>query len=458
MHTFLPDFRMLRSLAACVLLLFAVLAVPAQTNKKIKQLQSQRNELKKQIAESEKMLRSTKKDVRSQLGNLVVLNTQIGEQQKFVEGIQSEISLLDGDISVLEKRLDSLGRDLSSCKAKYQRAVMYMFRNRLTQSRWMFVLQAKDFRQMYRRMRYVTEYTKYPRVRGEVIRRKAEYVKARQAERPAARKEKDKLLSEGRSEQQKLEERKRERETLVERLKGKESQLQASINQTRKKYSNLNARIDQLIQQEIAAAERRRKQAEARRKAEAERKRREQAAREKASRSGARSQASRGKSSSRSSSRPERTAVPDFQAADNADRVLSGSFAANKGRLPVPVTGPYSISSRYGQYKVEGLRDVHLDNKGINITGRSGAKARCVFQGEVTAVFAYGGMYNVIVRHGSYITVYCNLSSASVRQGQKVSARQTLGSSAPDAAGTCTLHVQLRKDTSKLNPEAWIAR
>ena len=325
MHTFLPDFRMLRSLTACVLLLFTVLAVPAQTNKKIKQLQSQRNELKKQIAESEKMLRSTKKDVRSQLGNLVVLNTQIGEQQKFVEGIQSEISLLDGDISVLEKRLDSLGRDLSSCKAKYQRAVMYMFRNRLTQSRWMFVLQAKDFRQMYRRMRYVTEYTKYQRVQGEVIRRKEENVKARQAELQAARKEKDKLLSEGRSEQQKLEERKRERETLVERLKGKESQLQASINQTRKKYSNLNARIDQLIQQEIAAAERRRKQAEARRKAEAERKRREQAAREKASRSGARSQASRGKSSSRSSSRPERTAVPDFQAADNADRVLSGS-------------------------------------------------------------------------------------------------------------------------------------
>lgn len=452
---------MLRSLAACVLLLFAVTAAPAQTNKKIKQLQSQRNELKKQIAESEKMLRSTKKDVRSQLGNLMVLNTQIGEQQKFVEGIQSEISLLDGDISVLEKRLDSLGRDLSSCKAKYQRAVVYMFRNRMTQSRWMFVLQAKDFRQMYRRMRYVTEYTKYQRVQGEIIRRKEENVRARQAELQAARHEKDKLLSEGRSEQQKLEERKRERETLVARLKGKESQLQASINQTRKKYTSLNARIDQLIQQEIAAAERRRKEAEARRKAEAERKRREQAAREKAARSGSRSQASRGKSSSRtssSSSRPERTAVPDFQAADNADRVLSGSFAANKGRLPVPVTGPYSISSRYGQYKVEGLRDVHLDNKGINITGRSGAQARCVFQGEVTAVFAYGGLYNVIVRHGSYITVYCNLSSASVRQGQKVSARQTLGNIAPDAAGNCTLHFQLRKETSKLNPEAWIAR
>ena len=81
-----------------------------------------------------------------------------------------------------------------------------------------------------------------------------------------------------------------------------------------------------------------------------------------------------------------------------------------------------------------------------------------MFKGEVTAIFSYSGMYNVIVRHGSYMSVYCNLSSVSVRNGQHVEARQTLGSVARDASGNCTLHFQLRKETAKLNPEAWLAR
>ena len=62
------------------------------------------------------------------------------------------------------------------------------------------------------------------------------------------------------------------------------------------------------------------------------------------------------------------------------------------------------------------------------------------------------------MRHGSYISVYCNLSSVSVGKGQKVRTKQTLGSVARDASGNCTLHFQLRRETSKLNPEAWLAK
>ena len=124
----------------------------------------------------------------------------------------------------------------------------------------------------------------------------------------------------------------------------------------------------------------------------------------------------------------------------------------------MPITGSYVISSHYGQYNVAGLKGVSLDNKGINITGRRGAQARSVFNGEVTAVFSFGGMVNVLVRHGSYISVYCNLSSAAVRKGQQVSTRQILGNVATDASGNCTLHFQLRRETTKLNPETWLAR
>lgn len=36
------------------------------------------------------------------------------------------------------------------------------------------------------------------------------------------------------------------------------------------------------------------------------------------------------------------------------------------------------IVSHYGQYAVDGLRNVKLDNKGIDIKGKPGAQARAV--------------------------------------------------------------------------------
>ena len=138
----------------------------------------------------------------------------------------------------------------------------------------------------------------------------------------------------------------------------------------------------------------------------------------------------------------------------SVDRMLSGGFEANRGRLPMPISGGYRIVSHYGQYNVQGLKGVTLDNKGINIQGKPGCVARSIYDGEVSAVFGYGGMWNVLVRHGAYISVYCNLKSVSVHKGQKVSTRQALGAVGSDNI----LQFQLRKETAKLNPEAWLGR
>lgn len=146
----------------------------------------------------------------------------------------------------------------------------------------------------------------------------------------------------------------------------------------------------------------------------------------------------------------------EAESSDNAfsteDRQLSGSFANNKGRLPMPMSG--RIISHYGQYSVEGLHNVQLSNNGINIKGSPGAAVRSVFAGEVSAVFGFSGTTVVMVRHGSYISVYCNLATVNVRKGQKVSARQSLGT----VSGDGILQFQLRKETAKLNPEQWLGR
>lgn len=438
----------------------------AQNSKRIKQMKQESTALKKQIADSENLLRNTKKDIKSQLKNLSVIDGQIVDQTKIVGDYQNEVETLGKDLTAKEAELKKLEQELTACKQKYRRAVLYLNRKRLLQNKWMFVLSAKNFRQMYRRMRYASDYSKYLRAQAETIKQKEEAVsKAREAVH-AAKKEKDGLLSEAQGEHKRLEAKKKERQGVISELNKKQSQLTTTIAQQKRKYANLNASIDRLIKQEIAAAEARRKKEEARRKA-AEEKRRKEEARARAAREAAAKKNKNAKTTKTTTSKKTSTATPTkskprYEEEDATDRTLSSGFAANRGRLPIPITGSYAVTGRYGQYSVEGLSGVSLDSKGINLTGRSGAQARCVYDGEVSAVANVGGTYVVIVRHGSYYSVYSNLSSVAVRNGQAVKTRQTLGAVAGDGSGGCTLHFQLRKRSGStaghINPLPWLAR
>ena len=450
-------------LAGRALVALLLLCLPwcghAQNSKRIKQMKQESTTLKKQIAESENLLKNTKKDIKSQLKNLSVIDGQIVDQTKIVGDYQNEVETLGKDLTAKEAELKKLEQELTACKQKYRRAVLYLNRKRLLQNKWMFVLSAKNFRQMYRRMRYASDYSKYLRAQAETIKQKEEAVsKAREAVH-AAKKEKDLLLTEALGEPKRLEQKKKERQGVISELNKKKSQLTTTIAQQKRKYANLNASIDRLIKQEIAAAEARRKKEEARRKA-AEEKRRK--AEEAEARRKKNAKTTKTTTSKKTSTATPTKSKPHYEEEDATDRTLSSGFAANRGRLPIPITGSYAVTGRYGQYSVEGLSGVSLDSKGINLTGRSGAQARCVYDGEVSAVANVGGTYVVIVRHGSYYSVYSNLSSVAVRNGQAVKTRQTLGAVAGDGSGGCTLHFQLRKRSGStaghINPLPWLAR
>ena len=218
-------------------------------------------------------------------------------------------------------------------------------------------------------------------------------------------------------------------------MQKKQRQLKNEIDKQRKAANKLNAEIDRLIAIEIEAA---------RKRAEEERRRKE-------------AEVKKQQPSGKEVSKPA-TKQMDVYNVDDSDRKLSGTFERNKGRLPIPVTGPYVIVGHYGQYQVEGLRNVRLDNKGIDIKAKRGAMARTIFDGEVTAVFQYNGLANVLVRHGSYISVYCNLESVIVKQGSQLKTRDVIGQISTDSDGNTVLHFQLRKEKDKLNPEIWIAK
>ena len=402
----------------------AAVTMFAQSNSKIKELESQRGELQKQIAATETLLRTTKKDVGSQLNSLATLTSQIEERKKYIAAMNSDVNTIDREITSLQRQLNKLQADLKDKKQKYESSVQYMYKNRSIQEKLMFIFSAETLGQTYRRLRYVREYATYQRLQGEEILKKQEQIKKKQAELRQVKAAKEKLLKERESEKQKLERQEQEKKTIVANLQKKQRGLQTEIRDKRKEASRLNAQIDRLIEREIELAKKR-AQAEAK------------------------------KESSKASETGKKSVPVESYTMDKADRQLSGTFEKNRGALPMPITGAYIVVSHYGQYSVPGLKNVKLDNKGIDIQGKPGAQARAIFDGEVSAVFKFNGTIGVLVRHGNYISVYCNLSSASVSKGDKVKTKQSLGPVFNDE-GRAVLHFQLRKETAKLNPEIWL--
>ena len=420
-------------LLLCLACLF-VWNASAQTTQKIKELEKQRNELQLQIAESETLLRSTKKDVKSQLDNLALINGQIADRKKYINAIEQDVKSLNNEINALQRQLKTLQRDLKDKKDKYESSVQYMYRNKSIHEKLLFIFSAENLSQTYRRLRYVREYANFQRLQAVEIERKQKQVNAKKAELEVTRGAKEKLLKEGEAEKKKLEKQEKEKQGILNGLKRKQRGIQSEINKKRRSANQLNAQIDRLIELEIEKA----------------RKRAEEEARKAAAKEGKKP------AEKAASKQPVQKGTVDKFRMNSEDRQLSGTFESNKGRLPMPITGPYVIVGRYGQYAV--AKNVRLDNKGIDIRGKEGAKARAVFDGEVSAIFKYNGLSNVLVRHGNYISVYCNLSSVSVAKGSKVKAREEIGVVQKDASGNAVLHFQLRKETTKLNPEVWLGR
>ena len=439
---------MKRSLCILIGCFCLVMPLLAQSNKLIKELEDKRGALQKQITETETLLKTTKKDVGSQLSGLAALTGQIEERKRYILAINNDVESIDGELGTLERQLGRLQRDLKDKKKKYDSSVQYLYKNRSIEEKLMFIFSAKSLEQIYRRLRYVREYATYQRLQGQEILKKQEQVNRKKAELQQVRPAKANLLKERETEKTKLESQEKEKRTLVANLQKKQKGLQGEINKKRREANQLNARIDRLIAEEIEKA---RKRAE-------EETRREAAARKAAEKNS--SDGKTEKSASTSTSERRKVTPVETYSMSKADRELSGSFANNRGKLPMPISGAYIITSHYGQYNVEGLRNVKLDNKGIDIQGKPGAQARAIFDGKVAAVFQLNGLFNVLIRHGNYISVYCNLSSASVKSGDNVVTKQTIGQVFSDGAdgGRTVLHFQLRREKEKLNPEPWLNR
>lgn len=482
---------------------------PVYTNASIRGLQSQQAAVQRKIREQEKLLQANKADVKKRLNDLLVINSEIDERQKSIDGIQKDIHHIEGNITLLRSQLSTLESQLADRKAKYIKSMRYLARTHTIQDKLMFVFSAKSLTQMYRRLRFVREYAAYQRAQGELVKVKQNQITNKHKQLENVKGEKNNLLYKGKQEQVALQGKQSEQQQMVNSLQKQQKTIQVVIDDQRKKNAALNAQIDKLIAEEVAKAKARaaeearrkaaaaaeakkRREAElARKKAEAEAAARENArriqeakereaklkaeaalaakekrdaeARERAEQAARKAEADREAAERKAVADKKRheaaveKAQNESRIASNVsseDRALGNSFASNRGRLPMPITGGYRIVTHFGQYNVEGLKNVRLDSRGITIQGSGGANARSVFNGEVSKVYNVGGSWIVMVRHGNYISVYCNLRSVSVHAGQQVSTRQTIGAVGSDNI----LQFRLYNLSSVLNPEAWLGR
>ena len=472
-------------------------AQKGKTADKKTQLRNERSATEKARKQSQARLAQLNKDVKASLDSVLVLDHQIGRQQKSIDSLNNDIVLLDHTIDTLNIQIDRLQKELTVKKRRYAKAMVYMRKNKSLQNRLMFIFSADNFMQMIRRMRYMREYSRFQKAQGELLKEKQLEVKTRQNDLLAtkAMKEQSKLNVE--REKLSLQAMKNNCQTQVSFLNKNISTVRSQIQEYQKKEQALNAEIDRIIQAEIEAqrraeAERKRREAAARAKAEAEarakakrlaeakaaaeraRKAAEAAelarknAKTEEERSRAKAEADKAKSNLRTAEDDVKTATKEEKAErrkaetwrenSSSDSRLSNNFASNKGRLPIPITGSYSIVGHYGRYTVSGLSSVTLNNRGVDIRGQQGCCARAVFEGTVSSIFQYGGSYTVMLRHGSYISVYSGLSSVNVSKGQSVSTRSTLGAIGANSDGRYVLHFQLRNSSGNqsLNPEQWI--
>ena len=459
---------------------------PAPTKAQLKKEQAATQAAKKQ---SQARLAKLNKDVKASLDSVLILDHQIGKQQQSIDSLNKEIHSLDVTIDTLNNELGRLQQELEVKKKRYAKAMVHLRKNKSVQNQLMFIFSAENFSQMMRRLRYLREYSTFQKAQGELLKEKQLEVKAKQNELLAAKTQKEQNLQTVERQKQSLQGMKAHCQTQVNFLNKNITMVQQQIKDYQKKEAAINAEIDRIIQAEIEAA--RRAEAERKRKAEAEaREKARKLAEAKAAAERARKAAEAAEATRRAAKTEtekaaakaaEEKAKAEVKAAEanvktatkeekeerekfeawksndaSADAKLSSNFVSNKGRLPMPITGSYNVVGRYGNYAVAGLRNVMLDNKGIDIRGQQGCAARAVFNGTVSSVFQYGGCYIVMLRHGSYISVYSGLSSVTVRKGQSVKTKDTLGAVGLDSDGRYILHFQLRNGSTRLNPEQWV--
>jgi len=446
------------------------------------ELERRKRELQREIDDANEQLKETKKSTKESLGQLRALRDKITLRTRLINNINEEINFINGDINTAARDVKTLQKDLDTLKAQYAQLVIYAYKNRSSYDMLNFVFSAESFNDAVKRFQYLKQYREYRRRQADNIVSTQEQLNQKIQNLESQRLRRSDALKTEQEQRNTLEIDKKEKDEVLNKLKGREKELVADINQRKKDAQKVQLAIRAVIRREIEEARRKAAEEEAaRRKAAEEKRRREEEARKAAALAAAeraKAAAAANNNNNNAANTPAPAPAPPVKTPEPAPEpekpaartenvleatpealALSESFEANRGKLPWPVDAG-NIIEHFGIHQHAVMEHIQVPSDGIVIATNKGGAVKSIFDGEVKSVVVMPGSgYVIIIRHGQYFTTYVRLQTTRVKKGDNVKTGQVIGTaSTNDIENTGEVELQIWKGITKQNPEQWIRR
>jgi len=400
-----------------VLLIVCNFSFAQQKTQQQRNLEKRKEEIATEIAQMERLLQQQMRLKGSVIDQIQLLDNKRYALESLIELTANEVQLLQRQIAESNSRIDDLNDQIEVIKQDYEKVIVNSYKRKVEKNKWLFLLAAESFKDARRRWNYLLQYASYRTTQAERLVRKKEELQQISATLKDQLKQKEEKVEENRRQQSALIADREKQEMLMANARKQERVYRRELADRDKERKRIDSEIDRLIREAIEKANRERL------------------------------------AKAKKANRKEGFVLtPEAEA-------LAKNFEGNRGRHIWPVEkGIKSIG--YGTYADKLYPALKHFNNGVTIATEFGSKARAIYDGEVMNVMiSRQGIKGVYVRHGDYITMYYNLQDVSVKEGDKVVAKQSLGTLHTDkVSGQTLLKFYLYKNTTRLNPEEWVYR
>ena len=410
------------------LLLFAY-AGNAQPNTKQKkeQLQQQMKKLQDEIKNIEAAIKNTSAKKEKGMSEILSLQAKIRSRERLIGNMNNQIEDLAETITETESDIDNKGKQVEKMKTDYAEMLRKTYQNTTLQNQAAFILSSASFFDAIRRYNYLLKVAEARRNQAKDLQKAIGELEQKKDDLEVNKNKKVNLLHQQTTQKTELEKEKQDKDAAVAQLSEKEKKLNRAVNEKNKAAQKLNNKIQSIIEEEIRAAKK---------KAEDEAKKRK----------------------TTTTSVVVNKKTNETMPLTPEEQALSKSFSGNKGKLPWPVERGH-IVGQFGKHEHPALKGVMVENNGVDIKTTPGSDARAVLEGTVVSVFYLPTTQNcIIIKHGEYFTVYSNIETVGVKNGQSISTKQSIGKLHTDKAEDLTkVHLEIWKGKDKMDPELWLA-
>ena len=411
-------------------------------------LQNKYDKLQDEIKDAEDLLNSTKKKKENSMNELKLLNRKIDMREEVITTIAQQVTSVNTELTQTNRAIQAMQDDISELKKQYAQMVYYTYVHDQDYKPLHFIFSAESINDAFQRVQYIRSFHGFRKDQITAIEDISEDLQAKIAHIENEKVEKESLLAKEEKEKKKLDDEKSKKDSALKKLSTQEKDLKKQIDKKKKDAVSLKNKIQAIIAEEIKKEKQRAAEEAAKKEAEAKK------AAEKAN------------TTTGTTTTPQTPVQTKEKPAEQINlgltpemQLISKNFSGNKGKLPWPVERG-TITERFGTHPHPVLKDVMVENNGIDIATADGSLVRSIFDGEVVnVIFNPSFQKGVIIKHGEYYSVYTNLSDVTVKAGDKVTTKQKIGTAWEDPEeGKTEVHMENWKGTLKLDPALWISK